>query len=149
MIYYSKRNQSSSKIHSNMLGQQHYSSSSSLPLFVNSMNPARSFGPAVVNSCWDNHWIYWLGPLFGSTLAALLCEVLFLSHPATLLRVFKLNVCLLLLLLLTLIPWISSLFCFRIIYLLLTYPSIPSLLQRGAQNETLSPPSLASQGEEN
>jgi len=62
-----------------------------VPFTGASMNPARSFGPAVVNGCWKNHWIYWLGPLFGSSLAALLCEVLFLSHPATLLRVFKMN----------------------------------------------------------
>ncbi|NP_001106153.1 aquaporin-8 [Sus scrofa] len=30
------------------------------------MNPARAFGPAVVASYWDFHWIYWLGPLLAS-----------------------------------------------------------------------------------
>jgi len=35
-----------------------------------SMNPARTFGPALVSWTWTDHWIYWLGPLFGAYLAA-------------------------------------------------------------------------------
>ena len=36
-----------------------------------SLNPARSFGPAVVNRTFSGyHWIYWLGPILGATLAA-------------------------------------------------------------------------------
>nr|CAD7404080.1 unnamed protein product [Timema cristinae] len=32
------------------------------------MNPARSLGPALWSCKWDNHWIYWVGPIVGSIL---------------------------------------------------------------------------------
>ncbi|KAI5926106.1 aquaporin-like protein [Camillea tinctor] len=36
-----------------------------------SLNPARSFGPCVVNASFeDYHWIYWIGPILGSLLAS-------------------------------------------------------------------------------
>ncbi|CAG2187382.1 AQP4 [Mytilus edulis] len=31
-----------------------------------SINPARSLGPALIHNSWDNHWIYWVGPILGS-----------------------------------------------------------------------------------
>lgn len=34
-----------------------------------SINPARSFGPAVITGFAGYHWIYWLGPLLGSLLS--------------------------------------------------------------------------------
>ncbi|PPS10917.1 hypothetical protein GOBAR_AA09721 [Gossypium barbadense] len=47
-----------------------------------SMNPAVSFGPAVVSWTWDNHWVYWLGPFIGSAIAAIVYEVFFIA-PST------------------------------------------------------------------
>lgn len=45
-----------------------------------SMNPAVSFGPAVVSWSWDNHWVYWVGPLIGGGLAGVIYEVIFISN---------------------------------------------------------------------
>ena len=39
-----------------------------------SINPARSFGAAVVSDYWDSHWVWWVGPYLGAVLAAVLYE---------------------------------------------------------------------------
>ncbi|XP_043691705.1 aquaporin TIP1-3-like [Telopea speciosissima] len=44
-----------------------------------SMNPAVSFGPAVVSWTWTSHWVYWVGPLIGATLAALIYDHIFID----------------------------------------------------------------------
>ncbi|KVI11985.1 Aquaporin-like protein [Cynara cardunculus var. scolymus] len=44
-----------------------------------SMNPAVSFGPAVVSWTWNSHWVYWLGPFAGAAIAALVYEVIFIG----------------------------------------------------------------------
>ena len=40
-----------------------------------SMNPARSFAPALVSGFWTNQWIYWFAPIIGTTLGAILYQL--------------------------------------------------------------------------
>ncbi|XP_054158099.1 aquaporin-like [Oppia nitens] len=40
-----------------------------VPLTGASMNTARAFGPALIRNKWDAHYVYWVGPLIGGTLA--------------------------------------------------------------------------------
>lgn len=46
------------------------------PISGASMNPARSFGPALVAGAWRAHWIYWLGPIVGAVLGAAIYQFL-------------------------------------------------------------------------
>ena len=51
------------------------------PITGASMNPARSFGPALASGIWTAHWLYWLAPLLGAGLAAVLSSALRPSKP--------------------------------------------------------------------
>lgn len=51
------------------------------PLTGGSMNPARSFGPAVASGVYEAQIIYWTAPIVGALIAALLYEFLFLRTP--------------------------------------------------------------------
>ena len=42
------------------------------------MNPARAFGPQLVQNDWSNWWVWYVGPLLGGALAALVYELLYL-----------------------------------------------------------------------
>ena len=49
------------------------------PLTGGAANPARVFGPAVASGTWDNHLVYWIGPMLGGALAALVYHHLILK----------------------------------------------------------------------
>ena len=44
-----------------------------------SMNPARSFGPALEMNYWAWHWAYWVAPIAGACVAALIYDNLLLD----------------------------------------------------------------------
>jgi aquaporin TIP len=48
------------------------------PLTGAAMNPARSFGPALVQGEWSDIWIYFAGPALGGVVAALAYDWLYL-----------------------------------------------------------------------
>ena len=50
------------------------------PLTGAAMNPARAFGPALVAGQWVGHLVYWIGPLLGGLLAAVLWEYVLLPR---------------------------------------------------------------------
>jgi aquaporin NIP len=50
------------------------------PITGASMNPARSFGPALASGSWHDFWIYVVGPLVGATLGALAYQLVRGEH---------------------------------------------------------------------
>lgn len=51
------------------------------PISGASMNPARSLGPALVAGVWANQWLYWLAPLIGACLGAMIYQLLREPQP--------------------------------------------------------------------
>lgn len=41
------------------------------------LNPARSLGPSFILNRWNNHWVYWLGPLVGGALSGIVFKYVF------------------------------------------------------------------------
>ena len=52
------------------------------PVTGAAMNPARAFGPELVENFWGEAWIYYLGPALGAVIAALVYEYLYLRPLA-------------------------------------------------------------------
>jgi MIP family channel proteins len=46
------------------------------------INPARAFGTALPSSTWDQHYVYWLGPLLGGIIAGLVYDLAFVQRRA-------------------------------------------------------------------
>jgi aquaporin NIP len=51
------------------------------PVTGASMNPARSFGPALASGEWSDFWIYLVGPLVGAALGAFAYQLVRGEHP--------------------------------------------------------------------
>lgn len=52
-----------------------------VPIDGCSVNPARSFGPAMVARVFEHYWIFWVGPYVGALIAAILYESSFKTRP--------------------------------------------------------------------
>ena len=50
------------------------------PFTGGSLNPARSFGPAVASGIFEGQAVYWIGPILGAVAAALLYDTLFIRR---------------------------------------------------------------------
>lgn len=53
------------------------------PLTGAGLNPARAFGPELISSTWTDAWIWYVGPMAGGAIAALLYDELFLRPLAS------------------------------------------------------------------
>jgi MIP family channel proteins len=42
------------------------------PFTGGAVSPARSFGPALVSATWNDWWVYWVGPVAGGVIGAML-----------------------------------------------------------------------------
>ncbi len=47
------------------------------------LNPARVFGPAIASGHFDNHFVWWFGPVIGGVLAGVLYDNVFSEKAAT------------------------------------------------------------------
>ncbi len=50
-----------------------------VPLTGASVNPARTFGPALISGFWEFHWMYWAAPILGGIIAGLIMNYVFVN----------------------------------------------------------------------
>lgn len=50
-----------------------------VPLTGASVNPARTFGPALISGFWEFHWMYWAAPILGGIIAGLIMNYVFVK----------------------------------------------------------------------
>ncbi|XP_027911475.1 aquaporin PIP2-7-like [Vigna unguiculata] len=63
-----------------------------IPVTGTGINPARSFGPAVIfnnEKAWDDQWIFWVGPFIGATIAAVYHQYVLRAQAAKALGSFR------------------------------------------------------------
>lgn len=53
------------------------------PLTGGAFNPARAFGPELISGYWTDAWVWYVGPLAGGALAAILYEMLYLTERSS------------------------------------------------------------------
>lgn len=53
-----------------------------IPITGCSVNPARSLGSAVIANTWQDHWVFWVGPMAGGAAAALVYRLVYLPTEA-------------------------------------------------------------------
>ena len=59
------------------------------PITGGSMNPARTFGPAIASGFFQNHFVYWIGPIVGGIVAIIFYERLLAEEQGAGLEVEK------------------------------------------------------------
>ncbi|KAF2312101.1 hypothetical protein GH714_028056 [Hevea brasiliensis] len=65
-----------------------------IPVTGTGINPARSFGAAVIynqDKAWDDQWIFWVGPLIGAAIAAFYHQYILRASAAKALGSFRSN----------------------------------------------------------
>jgi len=50
-----------------------------VPLTGASVNPARTFGPALISGFWEFHWLYWAAPILGGIIAGVLMNYIYVK----------------------------------------------------------------------
>ena len=50
-----------------------------VPLTGASVNPARTFGPALISGFWEFHWLYWAAPILGGIIAGLIMNYVYVK----------------------------------------------------------------------